>query len=46
MVETWLERLALEQNIGIVQVTHLDFMPERIRARRYRLDGDLREVCG
>ena len=46
MVETWLERLALEQNIGIVKVTHLDFRPGRIRARRYRLDGGLQEVCG
>lgn len=46
VVETWLERLALEQNIGIVKVTHLDFRPERIRARRYRLDGGLQEVCG
>lgn len=45
-VEIWLERLALEQNIGIVQVTHLDFRPERVGARRYRLDGDLQEVCG
>ena len=46
VVETWLERLALEQNIGIVQVTHLDFRPDRVGARRYRLDGDLREGCG
>ena len=38
------KRLALEQNIGIVQVTHLDFNPVRVRARRYRLDGGLQEV--
>ncbi|MDE3001167.1 MAG: ATP-binding cassette domain-containing protein [Gemmatimonadota bacterium] len=44
VVETWLERLALERNIGIVLVTHLDFTPVRVRARRYRLDGELREV--
>ena len=44
VVESWLERLALEQNIGIVQVTHLDFIPVRVRARRYRLDGGLQEV--
>ncbi len=44
VVETWLERLALEQNIGIVQVTHGDFTPDRVSPRRYRLDGDLQEV--
>ena len=44
VVETWLERLVLEQNIGIVQVTHLDFTPVRVSARRYRLDGGLQEV--
>lgn len=44
VVETWLERLALEQNIGIVQVTHLDSTPVRVIARRYRLDGGLQEV--
>ena len=44
VVETWLERLALEQNIGVVQVTHMDFTPDRAGVRRYRLDGDLQEV--
>jgi putative ABC transport system ATP-binding protein len=44
VVETWLERLALEQSIGIVLVTHLDFTPDRVRPRRYRLEGDLQEV--
>ena len=44
VVEIWLERLALEQTIGIVLVTHLDFRPKRVRARRYRLDGGLQEV--
>ena len=43
-VETWLERLALEQDVGIVQVTHLDFTPVRVKPRRYRLDGGLQEV--
>jgi putative ABC transport system ATP-binding protein len=45
VVEEMIEELAGDEKVGIVMVTHLDFEPKRMAARKYRLsDGALREV--
>ena len=45
IVEDSLERLNVEQGIGIILVTHFDFMPNRAKSRRFLLQPDrLEEV--
>ena len=38
VVESWLERLNLDHNTGIVMVTHLDFTPAEVRPRKFILE--------
>ncbi len=38
VVESWLERLNLAHNTGIVMVTHLDFAPAEVRPRKFMLE--------
>jgi putative ABC transport system ATP-binding protein len=45
IVEDSLERLNVEQGIGIILVTHFDFVPNRAKSRRFLLQPDrLEEV--
>lgn len=45
IVENWLEKINLEQRIGILLVTHLDFIPKQVTPRRFLLEeGVLKEV--
>lgn len=38
VVESWLERLNLAHNTGIIMVTHLDFTPTEVRPRKFVLE--------
>ena len=40
IVEGWLERIHLEQGVGVVLVTHVDFKPEQVVPRRFVLSSD------
>jgi putative ABC transport system ATP-binding protein len=40
IVEGWLERIHLEQNVGVVLVTHVDFKPEQVTPRRFVLSSE------
>jgi putative ABC transport system ATP-binding protein len=40
IVEGWLERIALEKQAAVVMITHTDFRPKKVVARRYRLQAD------
>ena len=45
IVEDSLERLNIEQKIGVILVTHFDFVPDRAKSRRFLLQPDrLEEV--
>ncbi|MBS3909429.1 MAG: ATP-binding cassette domain-containing protein [Actinobacteria bacterium] len=47
VVEEYVERLAGEENLAILMVTHLDFKPKHMQARRYTLKQDgLEEHAG
>ena len=40
IVEGWLERIALEKQAAVIMITHTDFKPKKVEARRYRLEAD------
>jgi putative ABC transport system ATP-binding protein len=47
VVEEYVERLASEETLAILMVTHLDFKPKHMKARRYMLKrGGLEERAG
>ena len=40
IVEGWLERINIEQGVGVVLVTHIDFEPQNVTPRRFVLSRD------
>ena len=45
IVEEHIERIIMEERVAALMVTHLDFQPRRLKARKFRLgDGNLTEV--
>lgn len=37
IVESWIERINIEKGIGVILVTHLDFVPKQVKAKKFLL---------
>ena len=45
IVESWIERINIEKGIGVILVTHLDFVPKQVKARKFLLqENGLKEM--
>lgn len=40
IVENWIEHINIEKGIGVILVTHLDFSPKQVKAKRFLLQPD------
>ena len=45
IVESWIERINIEKGIVVILVTHLDFVPKQVKARKFLLqENGLKEM--